>query len=65
VKTISQLEAGLYVRSLPIDIRFRVCQNCGRHKPTKGGSIRVGKGLSGGSFVCADCKPKPACQGHD
>jgi hypothetical protein len=62
VKTTSRPEADIHVRSPPIDIRLRICQHCGRHKPTKGGSIRVGKGLCGGHFVCADCKPtvKPA-----
>jgi hypothetical protein len=62
VKTTSKPEADIYVRPPPIDIRFRVCQCCGQRKPTKGGSIRVSNGLSGGHFVCAERKPtlKPA-----
>lgn len=48
----------LYLRVPPIDIRRRTCQGCGQHKPTKGGSIRIGRGSSGGFFLCAECKAR-------
>lgn len=48
----------VWVRPPPIDIRFRICQACGRRMPTKGGSIRRCRGTSGSCFLCADCKPK-------
>jgi hypothetical protein len=55
----------LYLRVPPIDIRRRTCQGCGQHKPTKGGSIRIGRGSSGGFFLCAECKARVTAGRHD
>jgi len=55
--------SDLYLPVPPIDIRRRTCQGCGQHKPTKGGSIRIGRGRSGGFFLCADCKARWTVEG--